>query len=88
MGEWGEEMKRDFKETISAAADNKKINISFIENYSTKRIAIQLQRDIQQSDTTQTTTDERNSNGERRISRHIKQTTANGSIGASTYDIR
>jgi hypothetical protein len=28
MGEWGEEMKRDIKESISAAADNKKINIS------------------------------------------------------------
>jgi hypothetical protein len=92
MAEWGIKMKRDFIETISAAADNKKINILFIENYWTKRIAIQLQRGLANKVILrkQQLMKGRVMEGDESvdISNVMIQTTANGSTGASSYDIR
>ncbi len=92
MGEWGEEMKRDFKKTISAAVDNKKISILFIENYWTKRIAIQLQRGLankvilRKQQLMKGRVMERDEAAD--ISNITILTTANGSTGASSYEIR
>jgi hypothetical protein len=92
MGEWGEEMKRDFKKTISAAVDNKKISILFIENYWTKRIAIQLQRGLankvilRKQQLMKGRVMEREESAD--TSNIMIQTKANGSTGASSYDIR
>lgn len=45
-GKFGEFAKELFKSTISAAADNKNIDISYLKNYWLKRISVEVQRGV------------------------------------------
>ena len=45
-GYWGPEFIKFFNQTIAIAADNKKINISFVKNYWEQRIAMSIQKGV------------------------------------------
>jgi len=45
-GRFGDKAKEIFKRTISATADNKNIDISYLKNYWLKRIAVAIQRGV------------------------------------------
>jgi hypothetical protein len=91
-GLWGDSLKKDFKKTIAAAAELKKIDISFIENYWTKRIAITLQRGLankvieRKHHLMYGKVIERDESAD--LSIMMLQTTASGSTGASSYEIK
>ena len=44
FGRWGSCLTKFFNQAISAAADNKKIDISFVKNYWERRISMSLQK--------------------------------------------
>jgi hypothetical protein len=91
-GLWGDSLKKDFKKTIAAAAALKKIDISFIENYWTKRIAITLQRGLankvieRKHHLMYGRVIERDESAD--LSIMMLQTTASGSTGSSSYEIK
>ena len=49
FGRWGTRFEQFFKQTISAMADNKKIDASFAKNYWEKRISMSVQKGLADS---------------------------------------